>query len=263
MTGQAVALGVAADARLQALTRRLAVPGDEETPGVVVAGSQDVDRNQPGSLVAGRAERPRVMAIAARGLARIRGCRVAREEPVRVIAAAGGCGIGTMALEAIGANMTARAARRRRASLRAMAIREILAVTRRSLPRSNGRRPLVRSKPGGRARWRGSGMALIAEFAGVAGGAARTHRLARHGAVTTPCEEIGIRVRRWRLKPGDVSASQRHGAYQGHVTGRACGIGRGEVRRTDPMARKTALHDRFTHGHPRFAGLCVTSRAGR
>ena len=112
-------------------------------------------------------------------------------------------------------------------------------------------------------RWRRTSVTLIAEFAGMARGTARPHRLPRRSPMPMAREKVRRGVRRGRGKPGDVAARQRDCADQWHVTGRAGGIGRGEVHRLDPVTGEAALHDRLAHRHALLARLRMTSGAGR
>jgi hypothetical protein len=65
MTGEAVTLGVAGDAGLQALPRGLAVASDEYAVRVVISRSQRTGAPQAGRCVAGRTEAGGVVTIAA------------------------------------------------------------------------------------------------------------------------------------------------------------------------------------------------------
>lgn len=86
VTGEAIALGVAADAGFQALPRRLAMADEEELLGVVEARAKGSLGHQAGLLVTGGAEPGRAVAVRARGFSRIRRRRMTGEETGRVIA---------------------------------------------------------------------------------------------------------------------------------------------------------------------------------
>ena len=86
VTGEAIALGMAADAGFQALPRRLAMADEEELLGVMETRAQRSLGHQAGLLVTGRAEPSRAMAVGARRLPGVRRRRMTGEETGRVIA---------------------------------------------------------------------------------------------------------------------------------------------------------------------------------
>lgn len=105
VAGEAIALGVAADAGLQALPRCLSMPDQEELLRVMKTGAQRPLGHQARLLVTGRAEPGRAMTVRARALSRI-GCRrMTGEETGRMIAThrRGGW---SMAIEAFGPGVT-------------------------------------------------------------------------------------------------------------------------------------------------------------
>ena len=112
VTGEAIALGVAGDAALQALARRLAVPQREGLLGVVEASLQPRRGHDTGLPMAILTERLGVVAIRAGALASIRLGRVAREEAGRVVTPDAGGGIGPVTVETVVPRVTGRAALR-------------------------------------------------------------------------------------------------------------------------------------------------------
>ena len=265
VTGQAVALGMAADARFESLARRLPMAHHEESPGVVIARTQHTPprRRQSRPRVTARTERAHVVAIAAGRFARIRGSGVTRDESVRVIAGAARAGVRPVTVQAVGAHVAAGAARRGCGRFHAVPVGKVVAVTRRSRSRNNRRRSQIGCEPRDRPRRRRTGMTLIAELASVAGGASRAHGLAGNGAVAARAEKIGGGVRRRCGETSHVLPSERGGTNQRYVTGGARRIRRRQMHRLDTMTHQAALHDRLAHGHAWFADLRVTARAGR
>jgi hypothetical protein len=105
VAGQAVALGVAGHAALQALPSGLTVAQKEEFFGIVIAGLQLSASAQTGLHVTVGAELPSVVAVAAAGFPGVRRSRVAGKEAGGVIARSGIGGIRPVAVEALGPHM--------------------------------------------------------------------------------------------------------------------------------------------------------------
>src|ERR1041385_6672450 len=113
------------------------------------------------------------------------------------------------------------------------------------------------------ARGRGAGVALIAELARMARGAARADGRARSGTVTGSGQEVRGAVRRGRGKPGNVGAGQACRLDERHVTGGAGGVGRRQVRRAKRVTIEAALDHRLAHRHASLALQRVTAFAAR
>ena len=197
VAGEAVALGVAADAGLEALARRPTMPRDEELVRVVIAVAQRPLRRETGPRVTASAELPGVVAVAAGGLARVRRRRVTRQEAGWVIPGRAG-GVGPVALEAVVAYVATGA--RGWDSIRGGGVTcpEALAVRRRSPARDDGTNPPPRTRGEQPHRHpRGPRVAGEAALLRVTG-AALLWRAARNGAVLS--QERPGRVRRRSLE---------------------------------------------------------------
>lgn len=89
VTLQTIALGMARDARLEILSRRLTMPRDECPVAIVIPGAQRALRHQPCLLMAALAEIADVVAVTAGGLPVVCGRRVTLQEVCRMIPPAG------------------------------------------------------------------------------------------------------------------------------------------------------------------------------
>jgi hypothetical protein len=130
VTGQAVTLGVTADARLQALSRGLAVPQEKELFRIMEARPQRLLSHQAGLLMAVSAKTGGTVAVGAGGFPSIgrrgmAGQEVGRMEPTD------GPGAGSVAVETLGPGMAGRTTSRRRRRERSMIFREVFAMSRR------------------------------------------------------------------------------------------------------------------------------------
>lgn len=85
VAGEAISLGMTADARLQALSRGLTVTGQEELFAIVKPGAQGSLRHQPRLLVTGGAEPRGTMTICARRFPGVGGRGMPGQEPHRMI----------------------------------------------------------------------------------------------------------------------------------------------------------------------------------
>jgi len=120
VTGRAIPLHVAGDTRLERLPRRLAVPEDERRAAVVKGGAaKGPSRIQSGLGVAADAELLGVVAIAAGGLARVRGSGMPDQEAGGMVIPAPGRlrGIRAVTGEAVGLHVAHGAGSGRRARL--------------------------------------------------------------------------------------------------------------------------------------------------
>lgn len=99
---QAIVFRVTRNARLEALTRRYAVPGEEESASIMVAALGEPSLGDEAGLhMTAHAEAPGVVAIATRRLARVGLCWVRLNEAVRVVAAWARGRVAPMAVEAL------------------------------------------------------------------------------------------------------------------------------------------------------------------
>src|SRR6266487_1180677 len=179
MTGHAVLFHVAPDARLETLSRGLAVTRNEEIVDVVIAWPQrPALGNESRRGVASRAEPSGVVAIAAARLARVGGGRMTREE-ARWMVARGPGGVGPMALEAVGSRVTRGACGGTHGGGSGVPRRVVRPVRRRTSSCDEGAPPAVRAGPRQPRRDSRAGrMTRQAALPRVAGGAAlgRPHR---------------------------------------------------------------------------------------
>jgi len=160
MARQAVLFDVTPDAGLEALARGLPVTRDKEIVEVVIPWSQWASlRNQSRGGVAGGAEARRVVAVAAAGLARVRGSGMARQEAGRMVASGAG-GIGSVALEAIGAGVASSARGRHRGRPGGVSLGVVPPVRRR--PPAGDHRPRAATGAGGRKARRDSSRGRVA-----------------------------------------------------------------------------------------------------
>ena len=262
VAGEAVALGVARDAGLEALARRLPVTDEEELLRVVITRPHHTCRHEASLGVARRAETADAVTIAARGLAPIRRRGVPAQEPRRVVSGTRG-GDRPMAVEALGADVTPGAARAGRRGRRSMTVREVAAVRRGGTARRDRRRARIGCERRDRARRSRARVTLITELARVTGRAAGADGLARHGPVAVGARESRIGVGGRRPESGDVLAREVRGLRQRHVALCAGGVRGGEVGRANRMAVEASFGRGGPHGHPGRAGLGVARHAGR
>src|SRR6266487_1209207 len=249
MTGQAVLFHVAPDARLETLSRGLAVTRNEEIVDVVIAWPQrPALGNESRRGVASRAEPSAVVAIAAARLARVGSRRMTREE-ARWMVARGPGGVGPMALEAIRPAVARRAGGGPRGRGGAVAGGEVRAV-RRGTASPDDRAPAAtgagRRQPGGYSR-RGyvAGQAALLRVARGAGlgrplrGAAVAREEPRivvaRGCATLAAYRRGPRVRRQCLDLAPLRGV--HVALQAELSG----VARGAARSRRPCGLPVAL----------------------
>ena len=114
VAGETVPLGMAGDAVLEILSRRLAVAQEERPLGIVVASVERSLRREPGAEVTVGAKLACVVAIAAARLTGIGRNGMTREEAGRMVAGRGIGGVGPVAVETLRADMTAAAGLRPR-----------------------------------------------------------------------------------------------------------------------------------------------------
>ena len=128
MAGQTIAFGMTGDAALQILSRRLTVPQEEGTAGIMIPGVQLSSSAQAGIHVTISAELGAVVAVAAVGLARVGRRWVPGEKARRVIARRRIGGVRAVAVEALWTHMTALARLRPAVRHRPMYFGKILPV---------------------------------------------------------------------------------------------------------------------------------------
>src|SRR5436190_17704584 len=262
VTWQAVALGMTADARFETLPCRAAMPRNEESPGVVIPRSQAAARDESRLLVTCGAKAPLAVTVHAGRLARVGRRGMARQEAGRVIARRTG-GRLPVALEAVAANMAARAARRTRRRQRGVAAREIPPMRRRSPMRDERQGSWIRGEHGDRFGRRSAGMTLIAELTCMTGRAIRRQGTPRHRAVSVAARPAGIVMRRRCGETGDIVSCETDRASERKVTGRAGRVECREMSRANLVTVQAAADNvrAYRHaGRTRFRMACRPCR---
>ena len=172
VAGETVTLGMAGDAALEILSRRLAVAQQERPLSIVVSRVERPFRGEPGVHVTVGAKLTRVVAIATAGLPGI--CRggMTREKAGRMVAGRRIASVGPVAVETLRANMAAATGLRARICDGTMQLRKIITVRSWALPVDHG--ALAPTWAGDRhgqsQRWFAN-MASQTTLLGVAGGA--------------------------------------------------------------------------------------------
>ena len=128
VAGETVPFGVTGDAALQILTRRLTMPQEKGTPGIVITCVQLSSSAQPGIHVAVSTELRVVVAVAAIRFPRVGRSWVPGEKARRVITRRRIGGVGAVAVEALWTHMTALARLRPAVRHRPMDFGKILAM---------------------------------------------------------------------------------------------------------------------------------------
>ena len=172
VAGETVTLGMAGDAALEILSRRLAVAQQERPLSIVVSRVERPFRGEPGVHVTVGAKLTRVVAIATAGLPGI--CRggMTREKAGRMVAGRRIASVGPVAVETLRANMAA--ATRLRASIcdGTVHLGEVIAVGSWARPVDHGALAAARAagRHGQSQRWFAN-VASQTTLLGVAGGA--------------------------------------------------------------------------------------------
>jgi hypothetical protein len=167
VTGETVTLGMAGDAALEVLSRRLAVAQQERPLGIVVSRVERPFRGEPGVHVTVGAKLTRVVAIATAGLPGI--CRggMTREKAGRMVAGRRIGSVGPVAVETLRANMAAAAGLRARICDGTMQLGKIITVRSWTLPLDHGALPPARA--GGRQSQSQRGLGDVTSEAALLG----------------------------------------------------------------------------------------------
>src|SRR5688572_5265100 len=223
VTAHAVGLRMARDAALEALARRLSMPGREEPLRVMVTGvERHVHRREAGTRVAGRAELRGVVAVTAGGGALVRLHRVRGEEAGAMVPGRSARGIRHVAVEALRARVARRARPGRCGRGRGMGCREVGSMGRGAAPARGG--PPRATGSGGDERLRDPRRPDVADEAAllrVAGDAAAG---AVGGEVPMLLDEVRLEVA--LRNPRRIAASHHPGIGRQRADG-------GDLRRVD------------------------------
>lgn len=167
VAGETVTLGMAGDAALEILSRRLAVAQQERPLGIVVSRVERPFRREPGVHMTVGAKLTRVVAIAAARLPGI--CRggMTREEAGRMVAGRRiGC-VGPVAVETLRSDMAAAAGLRARICDGTVQLGKIIAVGSRARPVDHG--ALAAARAGGRQSQSQRGLGDVTSEAALLG----------------------------------------------------------------------------------------------
>lgn len=234
MTGSAVALRVARRARFKTLPRGLPVSQAEAAKGVVVTGPADSRRRDKSRLlVAALAELRWVVAIAASRFACVRRTRVAREEPLSVVARLPGT-VRAVTFKTRRAHVTGLAGRRAGVRFPPVSFPELPRVTRRC-----GACPLRARPPSGGGGRHGRNGARQRSDMATGATLPRVTARARHRAGvrlrSVPFPEVPL-VTRWR---GACQPRAGRASRAGDWQRRNCARGRADVATRATLTRVT------------------------
>ena len=261
VTRETVTLHMTADARLEALTRRLAVTDQEEPVGVVESRPEHAVGDKPRLRVAGRAEGADVVTVAARRFARVRRRGMPAQEARRMVSRP--CRRDwAVAIEAFSADVAPGAARPRGGGGRSVAVGEARAVRRGSAARRDRCRARIGSESSDRARRRGARVTLVAELPRVTSRAARGDGSSRNSPMAVRADEPRIGVRRRHREGSHVVTGEPHRLGERQVTPRARGVGGRKVGRANRVTRQAPFRGDRSHRQPRCARVRGAGPAG-